>query len=127
MELEILKRGTYNKNNQDFSKSEGSWENIEWHKAVSLVESNYKTMEMSRPKEDLSAFKWDSIEVDLENGRVIPLLKGFLRKRTEQNKCPYCGSSINNPALSRRGNEVEICSECGRREATEDLGEFRGD
>lgn len=44
--------------------------------------------------------------------------------------CPACGGYIPNNdtpgaypgALSRRDNETEICSECGQREAFEDMG-----
>lgn len=44
--------------------------------------------------------------------------------------CPDCGGYIPNNdtpgaypgALSRRDNETEICSECGQREAFEDMG-----
>lgn len=127
MEIERLKRGTYNQNNQDFKDSESSWENINYEDARELVESNYQSVKMSRPKEDLTAFEWNSVENSLKDGRVVHLLRGFLRMKTDKNKCPYCGSSINEPALSRRGNAIEICSPCGQREAFEDLVGFRGD
>ena len=37
--------------------------------------------------------------------------------------CPLCGSFLNRPfvALSRRDNKTTICSECGHREAVEDI------
>lgn len=36
-------------------------------------------------------------------------------------KCPKCGGPLGDrPALSRRDNKTDICSECGFREAMED-------
>lgn len=37
--------------------------------------------------------------------------------------CPKCGNNfmIGTGALSRRDNETEICSECGYKEAVEDI------
>jgi len=37
--------------------------------------------------------------------------------------CPACGGELNHPfvALSRRDNKTSVCSECGHREAWEDL------
>lgn len=36
-------------------------------------------------------------------------------------KCPRCGKEIDYPALSRRDNKTEICSDCGTQEALEDF------
>lgn len=128
MEIERLKRGTYNKHNQNFSKSEDSWENIGYQDAKELVKANYQNVKISRPKEDLSAFEWENVVESLDEGRVVHLLKGFLRKKTDKVKCPYCGSSIiDRPAISRRGNSIKICSVCGMRESLEDFTGVRGD
>lgn len=36
-------------------------------------------------------------------------------------KCPKCGGPLGDrPALSRRDNKTDICSECGYKEAIED-------
>ena len=36
-------------------------------------------------------------------------------------RCPKCGRSLGDrPALSRRDNKTDICSECGFKEAMED-------
>ena len=36
-------------------------------------------------------------------------------------RCPKCGGPLGDrPALSRRDNKTDICSECGFREAMED-------
>lgn len=38
------------------------------------------------------------------------------------NKCPKCGGPLGErPALSRRDNKTDICSDCGTREAIEDV------
>ena len=37
-------------------------------------------------------------------------------------KCPKCGGPLGNrPALSRRDGKTDICSECGYKEAMEDV------
>lgn len=36
-------------------------------------------------------------------------------------KCPHCKDTVTDfPALSRRDNKTEICSDCGTKEAFED-------
>ena len=41
-------------------------------------------------------------------------------------KCPMCGQYYSGyPALSRRDNKTEICSDCGVREALEDFIKVR--
>ena len=40
-------------------------------------------------------------------------------------KCPKCGGLLGKrPALSRRDNKTDICSECGYKEAMEDAEEI---
>ena len=40
-------------------------------------------------------------------------------------KCPICGKPIGNcPALSRKDNKTEICSDCGRQEAIDEFIEY---
>ena len=40
---------------------------------------------------------------------------------SKENKCPRCNGVMEEyPALSRRDNETDICSDCGQVEAMED-------
>ena len=40
-------------------------------------------------------------------------------------KCPKCGGPLGDrPALSRRDNKTDICSNCGLNEAAEDMKEI---
>ena len=40
-------------------------------------------------------------------------------------KCPKCGEVIKGyPAISRRDNKTEICSNCGQIEALEDMAKY---
>ena len=40
----------------------------------------------------------------------------------KENKCPRCEKTYKGyPALSRRDNKTDICSDCGRTEALEDF------
>lgn len=44
-----------------------------------------------------------------------------MKRNNEYKKCPKCGGPLGKrPALSRRDNKTDICSECGAREAIED-------
>ena len=46
--------------------------------------------------------------------------KGW-NQMSKENKCPRCDSAmITFPALSRRDNKTDICSDCGTAEAMED-------
>jgi transcription elongation factor Elf1 len=46
-----------------------------------------------------------------------------MSERTLVQTCPRCGKSYTEyPALSRRDNETDICSDCGNSEAFEDAG-----
>ena len=46
--------------------------------------------------------------------------KGW-NQMSKQNKCPRCNGAMEEyPALSRRDNETDICSDCGMLEALED-------
>ena len=72
--------------------------------------------------------------VDLQEAadRLYQLLLGFsvdeikghskFEKKQSSKVCPNCGSEIKGyPALSRRDNKTEICSQCGQLEALEDF------
>ena len=49
-----------------------------------------------------------------------------LRMVRKKHICPKCGNIIKNyPALSRRNNQTEICSNCGTLEAIEDFIKFQ--
>lgn len=46
--------------------------------------------------------------------------------KEEKKKCPKCGAIINlYPAISRRDNKTEICSDCGVIEAMEDYINYK--
>ena len=61
-----------------------------------------------------------SILVDWDNGSG---LNGVYGEDLARRICPICGGPMSeHPALSRRDNRTEICSDCGTREALADLG-----
>ena len=112
MKLEKLGVGLYNDNNQDFTAVDDLWEPIETELAKKFVESNKKTLEMTRKDEDLSMYTWEAAQQTLADGRVIELMMMFVRQQTDLPKCPLCGSNIEDGlgAISRRDNVTEICS-----------------
>ena len=63
------------------------------------------------PIDNTGTGKLGSIRVVLKKGE----------RMSKQNKCPRCDSVMEEyPALSRRDNETDICSDCGMLEALED-------
>ena len=61
-----------------------------------------------------------SILVDWDNGSGLNVVHG---EELVMRICPVCGSPMSgHPALSRRDNKTEVCSDCGTREALADLG-----
>lgn len=122
MNLEKLGRGYYDEQNQDFTKCEELWSPIDADKVQRFVKSNQETLTLTRPGEDVSFLDWENVEKALDNGRVIELMMMFVRKQTDLDKCPLCGSSIEEEvgSLSRRDNQTYICSICGENEARDD-------
>ncbi|GCD12906.1 hypothetical protein [Clostridium tagluense] len=60
----------------------------------------------------------------LKNGNIIdtPVTLFKLGEDKDTNKCPICNKYyIGMGSLSRRDNKTDICSECGMREAMEDM------
>ena len=48
-----------------------------------------------------------------------------MQKEAIMKKCPICGNPIGNyPALSRKDNKTEICSDCGQQEAIDAFIEY---
>ncbi|MCI9039957.1 MAG: hypothetical protein HFJ29_08965 [Clostridia bacterium] len=44
-----------------------------------------------------------------------------MERNNKNKKCPKCGGLLGErPALSRRDNKTDICSDCGFKEAMED-------
>lgn len=44
-----------------------------------------------------------------------------MERNNKNKKCPKCGGQLGErPALSRRDNKTDICSDCGFKEAMED-------
>lgn len=61
-----------------------------------------------------------SILVDWDNGSGLNVVYG---EDLVVRICPVCGAPMSShPALSRRDNKTEVCSDCGTREALADLG-----
>ena len=61
-----------------------------------------------------------SIMVDWDNGSGLNVVYG---QDIVRRICPICGGIMSEyPALSRRDNKTEICSDCGIREALADIG-----
>ena len=52
--------------------------------------------------------------------KLVEDMKKEIYVLEKEKKCPRCGKSMNGfPALSRKDNKTEICSQCGQEEAME--------
>jgi len=75
---------------------------------------------------DLDNYSEDKALWAIRTGRTIdtPML---LFRLAEGTVCPLCGAKFQEVAgaLSRRDNKTRICSDCGMREALEDLKNFQ--
>ena len=101
----------------DFSACEGKWKGIS--------ESQYNVFltalccVVKKPEEDVIR---EANELTAA-GKVLSIPIGYIRKTTDEKKCPKCGASIFGiGALSRIDNKTVICSDCGTTEALEDYG-----
>lgn len=53
--------------------------------------------------------------------------KKKIKKAGQVKKCPICGKPIKGfPAISRKDNKTEICSDCGTEEAMEAFNKYYG-
>lgn len=121
MELERLPRGSYDKSNQDFQAAEGEWVATTEDAFKKEIKSTQEVLKMTQPNLDTTHLNWEKMSHGIENGRTLELVKGFYRRKTNDEKCPLCASSITDGgALSRRDNDTVICSICGTQEALDD-------
>lgn len=108
MRFEILTEQDFNRNFGSFEKSEKCWKETDESVVDLLLSAKYK--------EDKGAVKNQIL-----NGKSIPSIVGFIRKKTDLEKCPLCGSSFEESlfALSIVDSETRICPDCGTREQME--------
>ena len=130
MIIEVLARNTFDKKNQDFGKCESDWKTDSLY-TIDFVEKMMKstrdTLAMTRPEFDSSEFEWSNVYSRLLAGKVVEDIMVFYRVKTEDKKCPLCGSSIKEglAAISRRDNKTEICNDCGVVEGLKDYAGLR--
>ena len=106
--FEILSEKNFNLKFGEFKKCENLWEDID--------ESVVDLLLFARFKEEAKDIK----EMMLE-GRSIPCMVGYIRKKTDAEKCCLCGSSFYGAfhSISIVDNETKICPDCGMREQLE--------
>ena len=68
--------------------------------------------------------KKEPLPIDNTGTGALGSIRVVLKKgeqMSKENKCPRCNGVMEEyPALSRRDNETDICSDCGMLEALED-------
>lgn len=133
MIIECLARNTFDKNMQDFSRCESQWKVFSEVDEKFVKDSFVVTAEILKstsPDENVDFCKWENIKEQLESGRVVgdPLM--LYRIKSDLPHCPLCGGSYSEEnheyATSRRDNKTKICSQCGMKEAFEDMLDERG-
>lgn len=115
--FETLGIGYLKKFNNDFSKCENKWMKMSEDEAKMEFEISYDISKQfeNEPREYCI---WENAIVELDKGKALSLPMFYIRKATENKKCPKCGSSIlDTGALSRHDNKTKICSDCGTFEA----------
>lgn len=125
LSLEVLKR-----NFDDFSKCEDKWVLMD-DNSIETLKTIFKSLrtvvEKLHPEEYYPAYEEEVFLNKLRLGQTVEDMYNVYRVRTSLEKCPYCGSSIfeGTFAISRRDNKTQICSNCGTREAIEDISNTR--
>lgn len=125
LEFEMLTKDIIDSNFGDWAKCEDEWVPTtseilqKGFEIAQRIMPNYKT---EYPYLDFNV----GIEY-LKKGFVIHLPYSYVRLKTDYPKCSKCGASIIDGlyAISRRDNETMICSNCGMKEAFEDLSRER--
>lgn len=73
--------------------------------------------------------KWENAELLFTEGKIISVPFKYYRAKNLNPKCGLCGCSIMDtpeaPAISRRDNKTVICSDCGVKEALDDITNTR--
>lgn len=108
MKFEMLSEKNFNMNFGSFQKAEGLWEELD--------EAVVDLLLYARFKDESEMMKKELLE-----GKSVTTIVGHIRKQTELEKCPLCGSSFEGMfyALSIVDNETKICPDCGVREQLE--------
>ena len=125
LSLEVLKR-----NFDDFSKCEDKWVLMD-DNSIETLKTIFKSLrtvvEKLHPEEYYPAYEEEVFLNKLRLGQTVEDMYNVYRVRTSLEKCAYCGSSIfeGTFSISRRDNKTQICSNCGTREAIEDISNTR--
>lgn len=127
MIIERVSRREWEKAKKDFVKLEHMWTADPKYTSESVLKESLKQQReavmTTSPGENAEELIWENFIDKINRGRVAADMFCLYRKRTNDYKCPVCGASVpdGTEALSRRDNKTEICSDCGLREAFDDL------
>lgn len=129
--IEVLSFDVIKRNFNNFAKCESEWELLNVDDPIECLKGRFKIMrdiiEATHPHEYCPYYDEEVFINNLLLGKTIEDMFNVYRIRTDLDKCPLCGSSLYGMkyALSRRDNITHICSECGEKEAYEDMLDIR--
>ncbi|MBQ8997193.1 MAG: hypothetical protein IJ086_00705 [Clostridium sp.] len=108
MKYEMLSERHFNENFGDFKECETLWTEVPKDVVDIILSVSYRE-------------NANVVKKDMQEGKAIKVFVGFIRIKTESNKCPLCASSFKEPyaALSIVDNKTRICPDCGIREQLE--------
>lgn len=108
MEFELLSEQAFNSNFGDFKECESFWKDINENVVDLLLSSSYSE-------------KAGYIKHEILSGKAIRTVVGYIRKKTDLDKCPLCAGSFEESfsSVSIVDNESRICPDCGLREQME--------
>lgn len=121
--IERLSLKVLEENFRDFSKCEEKWEDFNDIKDLKSIFARLRRInEEIRPNKYYVYYEEEVFMNNLLLGKVVEDMFFAYRLKTNYDKCPLCGANIiGGAALSRRDNQTNICSDCGTKEALEDI------
>lgn len=129
-QIEKLPLNSLHQNFDDFSQCEELWQVMDDNPIETLkkiFQSLRYVVEQLHPDEYYPIYEEEVFLNKLRLGQTVEDMYNVYRVRTDLEKCPCCGVSIfkGTYAISRRDNKTHICSNCGMKEAIEDMSNTR--
>ena len=108
MEYQMLSERNFNENFGGFRECETLWVTVSEDVVDIILSATYR-------------YNASLMKESMQEGKAIKVNVGYIRMKTELNKCPLCAGSFKEPyaSLSIVDNKTRICPDCGVREQLE--------
>lgn len=106
----------------DFTRCEENWLELDASRAQTMFEVALKSADQLHKEVQVELRVWGTVEKLMSTGKAVRVYDTIFRESRDQKACPLCGSYIEGDgAISRLDNQTMICSDCGQREALNDM------